>query len=198
MMRICDKKIVGFILCILVIPLSATTQDHNKPHYTDLWVINHSSYHVRVSVDGWEQGSVWNGATSRKTVTVGYHEVYGEEYQNGEVYWGPWNIYVPEGGYELTFYDPDPEDPSSSLIEESSAPRISNLFVVNESTYDARVFVDGWEKGTVIAGGTFTTTIQGGFNYEFYAEGSYNGEVYWGPQTFYVATGEDFNWTLEP
>jgi hypothetical protein len=180
-----DKTVILITICFFAFPVLVTGQD-----YSELWLINHSSYQVRVLIDGWEQGSVWTGATSRMTVLVGYHEVYAEEYQSGDVYWGPYDIYVPEEGYELTLYDPDP------MEEESYTTDISNLYVINYSGYDARIFVDGWEKGTAVAGGTFTTTLQGGYDYEFYAEDR-SGEIYWGPEVFYVPEGEDFTWTLE-
>lgn len=186
------RKLLILSLCIMVMSSLATAQESYIPGYSDLWISNFSSYHIRVLVDGWEKGSVLSGATSRITVTSGYHEIYAEEYQNGETYWGPMEIYVPEEGYELTLYDPEPGD----IGQENYVTKISNLYVINESPYDARVFVDGWEKGTVLAGGTFTTTIQGGFDYVFYAE-DLSGEILWGPQTYYIPKGEDFTWTLE-
>ena len=191
-MKVLCRKWLLLTLCIIVVPFLVAAHENYVTEYSDLWVINHSSYHVRVLVDGWEKGSVWSGATSRITVLVGYHEIYAEEYQNGEPYWGPMDIYVPEEGYELTLYDPGSEE----IGQENYVTKISNLYVINESSYDARVFVDGWEKGTVLASGTLTTTIQGGFNYALYAE-AIGGEVWWGPETFYIAEGEDFTWTLE-
>lgn len=184
-----DQKMLFAALFVLVIPVLGAGQDYYVADYCDLWIVNHSSYQVRVLIDGWEQGSVWTGATSRITVSVGYHEIYAEEYQTGDIYWGPYDIYISEEGHEFTLYDP--------VSEESYVTDISNLCVINESPYHARVFVDGWQKGTVVPGGTFTTTIQGGYDYEFYAE-DLSGDISWGPESFYIDDGEDFTWTLEP
>ena len=173
------------IVCALLVPVLLRAQ------YADLYITNHSSYQVSVSVDGWDQGSIWTGATSRITVSVGYHNVSIEEYEYGDVYWGPWDIEIDENGYEITLYDP-PGD------EDDYTTMISNLYVVNESNCDARIYVDGWEKGTAVAGGTFTTTIQGGYSYECYAEECYSAEYTWGPETFYIPEGETYTWTLLP
>jgi len=191
-MKTISKKTLMLALCIVIIPVFTAAQDYYAADYSDLWVINHSSYQVRVLIDGWENGSVWTGATSRITVSVGNHEIYAEEYQDGDVYWGPFDVYIPEEGYEFTLYDPIEEEEEESYVTD-----ISNLYVVNESPYHARVFVDGWEKGTVVPGGSFTTTIQGGYDYKFYAE-DLTADITWGPVTFYIAEGEDFTWTLEP
>ncbi len=181
------------MICMLISPFVAETQENDLPEHRYLWVNNHSSYHVRVFIDGGEQGSIWPGGSLRLNIQAGYtYTLYGEEYQNAAVTWGPWDIYIPnDEDYQMTLYDPETEVPEDDYVTP-----FSNLYVINQTPYDARVYVDGWEKGTVIAGGTFTTTIQGGYSYELYAK-SLNGDVYWGPQKEYIAEGEDFTWTLQ-
>jgi len=186
---------VGLIvtICILTNSFFTAAQEHDLPKHRYLWVNNHSSYHIRVFIDGGEQGSVWPGGNLRLNIRPGYtYTFYGQEYQNAAVTWGPWDIYVPnDEDYQMTLYDPE-----TDLKQEDYVTPFTNLYVINETPYDARVYVDGWEKGTVIAGGTFTTTIQGGYTYELYAE-SIDGEIYWGPQKEYIAEGEHFTWTLQ-
>jgi len=173
------------LMCALFVPLIINAQ------YADLYIMNHSSYQVSVSVDGWNQGSIWTGATSKIAVSVGYHNVYIEEYEYGDIYWEPWDIEIDEDGYELTLYDPPG-------LDNDYTTQISNLSVVNETGYDVRIFVDGWEKGSAVAGGSFTTTIQGGYSYECYAVEYYSAEYTWGPETIYIGEGENYTWTLLP
>ena len=45
--------------------------------------------------------------------------------------------------------------------QESTVEEYGYVYVINLSSYHARVFVDGHEKGTALADGTFTTTLQG-------------------------------------
>lgn len=177
-------------LCVVVIPVFITAQENGEAEYGDLWVSNHSSYHIRVLIDGWNKGSVWTGATSRITVPIGDHEFYAEEYQNGEVFWGPWDIYVPEDGYELTLCDPE-------IDTTQYATPFSNLTIINQSAYDVRVFIDGFEKGIVSAGGTLPLTLEGGYNYDIYAEQYPEGEIVWDHNAVYLPDdGGDYTYLL--
>ncbi len=190
-MKLTSSKVVALLLCLISISSFMTAQETAVGGYGHVYVINLSSYHARVFIDGYDRGSVWCGATLKLVVVNGEHTISAQEYENASITWGPSPLSVYDDEWEWTLNNP-------SIPEEEYTTQFSNLYVINSTGYDIRIFVDGHEKGTALAGGTFTTTLQGGYSYELYGEEYQKGEIWWGPESIYLEKGEDYEWTLTP
>jgi hypothetical protein len=91
-MKLTSSKVLVSLLCLISISGFITAQETAVEGYGYVYVINLSSYHARVFIDGYDRGSVWCGATLKLVVVNGEYTISAEEYENASTTWGPSQI----------------------------------------------------------------------------------------------------------